>query len=213
MRCSRLFVTLVTAAAASITVVRAQTPSSASPASAASSIVGGWTLNRELSNLGPTEGRGDGREGDDEGRRGGRGGGGRGGGGFGGGVGGRGFGNERAQNAEAAQRMRNALRDEMLAPDQMTIAATETTIIITTTDGRTTRLSADGQKVKDESTGIERKTKWIAGRLVSEISGLGRGKITETYSVDAELKQLRVELAIDGPRKTSQTRVYDLNAQ
>jgi hypothetical protein len=90
---------------------------------------------------------------------------------------------------------------------------TDSTIIITAKDGRTTRLSTDGKKVKDESTGIERKTKWDGNKLVSEVSGLGSGKVTETYSVDAELKQLRVALAIDGPRKSSLTRVYDLDSK
>ena len=103
--------------------------------------------------------------------------------------------------------------DEMRAPDHLTIVQTDSTIIITSQDGRTMRLSADGKKIKDESTGIERKTKWDGNRLVSEVSGLGPGKITETYSVDPELKQLRVALAIDGPRKTSLTRVYDLDSQ
>ena len=93
----------------------------------------------------------------------------------------------------------------------MTIVQTESMIVITARDGRTTRLSPDGKKIKDESTGIERKTKWDGGRLVSEVSGLGRGKITETYSVDGEPKQLRVKLDVDGPRKTTQTRVYDLD--
>ena len=110
------------------------------------------------------------------------------------------------------QRMRDALRQEMQAPDHMTIVATDTTIIITTPDGHTTRLSADGRKIKDESTGIDRKTKWDGGKLVSEINGLGRGKITETYSVD-ETRQLRVKLDVDGPRKTTETRVYDLDAK
>ena len=67
--------------------------------------------------------------------------------------------------------------------------------------------------VKDESTGIDRRTKWDGGKLVSEVNGLGRGKITETYSADADAKQLRVKLEIDGPRKTTQTRVYDLDAR
>ena len=107
--------------------------------------------------------------------------------------------------------MRDALRDEMHPPDHLTIVQSDTMIIITTRDGRTTRLAPDGTKVKDESTGVERRTKWDGGKLVSEVTGLGSGKITETYSVDAELKQLRVALAIDGPRKTSQARVYDLD--
>jgi hypothetical protein len=206
------FVTVVTLAIASVPGAGAQTPPVQGTSTA--SIVGAWTLNKDLSDTGG-RGNGDGQSGDDSGRRGGSGGGRRrGGGGFGGGGfgrGGFGGGSAQPQDREEAQRMRNALRDEMQAPDHITIVQTDTTIIITSKDGRTTRLSADGKKVKDESTGIERKTKWDGAKLVSEVSGLGPGKITETYSVDGELKQLRVALAIDGPRKTSLTRVYDLD--
>jgi len=212
-----LFVTFVTVAAASLSVAWAQTPPVKTSASASSSIVGAWTLNKDLSDTGQGRTNSDGQSGDtgrpnNGGFGGGRRRGGFGGGGFGRGGGGSG-GGQQPQNTEEAQRMRSAMRDEMQAPDHMTIVQTDTTIIITTMDGRTTRLSTDGKKVKDESTGIERKTKWDAGKLVSEVSGLGPGKITETYSFDAELKQLRVALAIDGPRKTSLTRVYDLDSQ
>ena len=212
-----LFVTFVTVAVGSLSLVRAQTPPAQAQASASStqsSIVGAWTLNRDLSDTGQGNGNGQ-NDGDNPGRQGsGYGGGRRRGGGFGGGGfgrGGGGFGGAQPQNTEAAQRMRSAMRDEMTPPDHMTIVQTETTIIITTMDGRTTRLSTDGKKVKDDSTGIERKTKWDGGKLVSEVNGLGSGKITETYSVDAELKQLRVALAVDGPRKMALTRVYDLD--
>jgi len=211
-----LCVTFVTVAVGSLSIVRAQTPPVQAQASTAqSSIVGAWTLNRDLSDTGQGNGNGQ-NDGDNPGRQGGgygggrrRGGGGFGGGGFGRGGGGGGFGGAQPQNSEAAQRMRSAMRDEMTPPDHMTIVQTDTTVIITTMDGRTTRLSTDGKKVKDDSTGIERKTKWDGGKLVSEVNGLGSGKIIETYSVDAELKQLRVALAVDGPRKMTLTRVYD----
>jgi hypothetical protein len=208
------FVTVVTLAIGCGTFVDAQTNGTPSSTSTPSAIVGAWTLNKDLSDVAPgREGR-DGQSGDDAGRRGGGYGGRRrgGGGGFGGGGFGRGGGGgAQPEDREAAQKMRDALRDELTAPDHITIVQSGTTIIITNKDGRTTRLSTDGTKVKDESTGIERKTKWDGSKLVSEVNGLGRGKITETYSVDGELKQLRVALAIDGPRKTSLTRVYDLD--
>ena len=207
MHTSHLFVTSVIAAGL-IVGVGAQTQK------AHDAIIGAWTLNKNASELGVAgEGRDGGEEGgrgDGSGRR--RGGGGGFGGGFGRGGGG-GFGNQTPQNQEAQQRMRDALRQEMQAPDHMTIVASDTTIIITTPDGHTTRLSTDGKKIKDDSTGIERKSKWDAGRLVSEINGLGRGKITETYSIEGDPKQLRVKLEVDGPRKTTQTRVYDLDAR
>lgn len=211
MRKTTFFVTTVIVAA--LAIARADTPK---PNDA---IIGAWTLNKGASDLGAADGnaQGDdnGRRGDGTGTSGGRRRGG-GGGGFGGGFGrggGGGFGGQQQtpEQREAAQRMRDALRAELQAPDHLVIVSSETTIIMTTPDGHTTRLATDGSKVKDESTGIERKTKWDAGKLVSEVSGLGRGKITETYSVDGESKQLRVKLDIDGPRKTTQTRVYELD--
>ena len=68
----------------------------------------------------------------------------------------------------------------------------------------------DGKKIKDESTKIERKTKWDGGKLVSEINGAGPGKITETYEVDPEHHQLIVTVAVDARQKPiTQHRVYD----
>jgi hypothetical protein len=208
MRTQHFVVTVVTVAAASLVTTYADTPKPNE------GIVGAWTLNKDASQLDAQTGE-NGGDGDNTGRRGnnGFGGGGRRRGGFGGGGfgGGSGVNGQQPQDREAAQRMRDALRQEMQAPDHMTVVLSGTTVIITTPDGRTTRLSTDGSKIKDDSTGVERKTKWDAGKLVSEVNGLGRGKITETYSVDTEAKQLRIKLDIDGPRKTSQTRVYDLD--
>jgi len=90
------------------------------------------------------------------------------------------------------------MRDITNPPDLMTISQTDTMIIVTGSDGRTTRLSPDGKKVKDENTNIERKTKWDGSRLVSEISGAGPGKITQTYSVDPEHHQLRITAQLEG---------------
>jgi hypothetical protein len=197
MRSQHFVVTVVTVAAAALVTTHADTPK---PNEA---IIGAWTLNKDASQLTARGDNGDGREGDNSGRNGGYGGRRRGGGGGG-------F-TQTPEQREAAQRMRDAMRQELQAPDHMTIVSSDTTIIITTPDGHTTRLAPDGKKIKDESTGIERKTKWDAGKLVSEINGLGRGKITETYSFDPDAKQLHVKLDIDGPRKTSQTRIYDLD--
>ena len=75
-------------------------------------------------------------------------------------------------------------------------------------------MSADGKKIKDESTSVERRTKWDAGKLVSEVSGLGQGKIVETYTLDTEHKQLRVTLNIESAqRKATVNRVYDADAR
>ena len=214
MRKTLLFMTTVTAAALSLVVHAADTPKPNE------NIIGAWTLNKGASDLGAAGDNNNQGQGDENGRRGQGGGGGRrrggGGGGFGGGFGrggSGGFGGQQQtpEQREAAQRMRDAMRQEMQAPDHMTVVLSGTTVIVTTPDGHTTRMATDNSKVKDDSTGIERKTKWDAGKLVSEVSGLGRGKITETYTVDGEPKQLKVKLDVDGPRKTTQTRVYDLD--
>ena len=184
---------------------RAQTPPSPS-------LEGAWTLNKDLSDK-PPSGREGGQGRDGDGHQGGHRGGGRGGGaGHGGGFGGAGSGGGQGQggNAEDVQRLRNALRDELEAPERLTIVESGSTIILTAGDGRTTRLSADGKKVKDESTKVERRTKWDAGKLVSEVSGLGQGKIVETYALDAEHKQLKVTLNIEGAQqKATVNRTYD----
>ena len=108
-------------------------------------------------------------------------------------------------NPEDAARVRDAIRDITDPPAHLTITQSETMVVLTGPDGRTTRLSTDGQKVKDENTKMERKTKWDGGKLVSEISGLGPGKMTQTFSVDPEHHQLRVTVLMDGGRSGPRT--------
>ena len=180
----------------------------------APTIGGAWTLNKDLSDApAPRDerGAGDGGERGEGGRRG-YGGGGRG--GFGGrGMGRGGAGRGPAPNPEESARMRDAMRDVTEPSDRLTIVQTESMILITGADGRTTRLSPDGKKIKDENTGIERKTKWDGGKLVSEISGLGPGKMTQTFGVDPESHQLRVSVQMEGGRgrqPRTVTHVYDM---
>ena len=177
----------------------------------AASIVGAWTLNKDLSQLAPER-----PQGDDQRGRGGfggrRGGGGRGGGGRGGAGGGFSGGPGAGDSPDAQRRRTEAVRAIMEAPERLTIVRTESLVIITTGDGRTTRLSPDGKKIKDESTGIERKTKWDGDKLVSEITGARPGKITETYAVDQEHVRLNVTVQAEnsrGPNAGAMHRVYD----
>jgi hypothetical protein len=192
---------------------------SRSHAATGSPIMGAWTLNKDLSDQPTTK---DSNSGESDRRQGGGGSGygGRRGGGFGGGMGGRRGGGMSPGGAttspEDAARIREAIRDEMTPPDHLTIVETESMILVTTPDGRTTRLSADGKKVKDDNTKVERKTKWDGGKLVSEINGLGPAKITETYAYDAETHQLRVTIHRDAGRnqkETTQHRVYDVDTK
>jgi hypothetical protein len=181
-----------------------------------------WTLNKDLSDQPPggdSSSQGDtDRRSTDPGSGGGRRrGGGMGRGGYGGGMGrgGYGGGSSPAGNPEDIARMRDAIKDIMSPPAHLTIVQTDSMVILTGPDGRTTRLSFDGKKVKDESTKIERKTKWDGGKLVSEISGAGPGKMTQTLAIDPEHHQLRISVVTEGgrgqPKNTSS--VYDADAK
>lgn len=112
--------------------------------------------------------------------------------------------------------MRDAMRDLTDPPDHLTITLTESMVIITSSDGRTTRLSPDGKKVKDENTNIERKTRWDGARLVSEINGLGPGRITQVFVVDPEMHRLRISAQMEGGRSghaRTISHIYDPDAR
>jgi hypothetical protein len=188
-------------------------PADNTNAAKAKVFTGGWNLNREQSDqpqsntsAGGDVPRGGGRHGGGGGRGGGFGG------GFGGGRGGATGGND----PQAAARLREATRDIMNPPDHLVVVSTDTMLVLTAPDGRTVRLSPDNKKVKDESTNIERKTKWDGVRLVSEITGLGSGKITETYTVDDEHHQLHVVTVVDagrGGQPRTVSHLYDQDAR
>jgi hypothetical protein len=113
-------------------------------------------------------------------------------------------------------RMRDALRDVTNPSDHLVITQTDSMVVLTGADGHTTRLSPDGKKVKDDNTKVERKTKWDGGKLVTEISGLGSGKMTQTLAVDQEHKQLRLSVVMEGGRSgqpRTLTQVYDADKQ
>lgn len=103
------------------------------------------------------------------------------------------------------------MRDLTTAPERLTIVQTDTTIIITTNDGRTTRLAPNGKSIKDANSRIERKTKWDSGKLVSEITGPAGNTATERYWVDAATHQLHVQLLIPnrGTDPLTLNRLYD----
>jgi hypothetical protein len=162
-------------------------------------LVGQWSLNKDLSDVSSSsDQRGDNGSRGESGRgRGGYGGGGGHHGGYGGGAGGYGAGRSSDRDGgrdEDMARRADAIRQIMIGADRLTISATDSMVIVTDSQGRTTRLSLDGKKIKDESTGIERKTKWDGTKLVSEISGAGSGTITQSYQVDPEHHQLTITL-------------------
>jgi hypothetical protein len=181
-----------------------------------SPIVGAWTLDKKLSDVADNRPRGGGAP---RPRGGGGGGGFPGGGGHGrGGFPGAGGGSSSGHGGDPqeATRRQEAWRDLIEAPDHMTIVQTESMIVITARDGRTTRLSPDGKKIKDESTNVERKTRWEDGKLVSEISG-SAGRATEIYSVNPAQHELLVVVRLESSGADETVRVlhrlYTLDAR
>ncbi len=172
-------------------------------------ITGAWTFNTDLSDKPPARPEDSGDR--PSGRRRGMGGGmGR---GMGGGMGrGGGAGGGARMDPDEMARVRDAMHDIMTPAEHLAITQTDAMVLVTSEDGRTTRLSPDGSKIKDDSTKSERKTKWDGGKLVSEITGLGPGKITETYEPDAEHHRLHVTVQTDRGRSRKPmtlNRIYD----
>jgi len=156
-------------------------------------LVGQWTLNKGLSDLPSSSDQRSDAGGGEHGR--GRGyGGGHHGGGYGGGYGAGRSSDRAGGRGEDMARRADAIRQIMSGADRLTISTADTMVIVTDSQGRTTRLSLDGKKIRDDSTGIERKTKWDGAKLVTEISGAGSGTITQTYQVDSEHHQLTITL-------------------
>jgi hypothetical protein len=209
-------IVLILTASLNFAATAQSTPSTPQPVTATPSIVGAWSLNKDLSDAQGTTPQGGDRSGRGGGGYGGggrRGGGGFGGGGRRGGGGGGGFGQGggATTNPDEMRRRRDAMQEILEVPDRMTITQNESTVIITTGDGRTTRLSTDNKKVKDDSTGIERKTRWDKTQLVSEISNAGPNKITQTFAVNPDSHQLTVTLDFGSGnnRRQPSHRIYD----
>ncbi len=162
---------------------------------------GAWTLNRQMGDQ-TRRGGGDVGPGED------RGGGGHSHGGFGMGPGGgRGMGGGMRPMGEGAMpdreemERRRALVRELLEPSpRLTITTDGDLVAFTDADGRVRKYTANGKKEKhqfDNGT-VETKTKWDADHLVVETSLRGGMKVTETYALAADTRQLIVQTKMDG---------------
>ena len=173
---------------------------------------GRWTYNAAQSNSpgdmmqnGDTGGGGEqpgggGRRGG-FGGRGGRGGY-RGGGGGGGGM-----------SDEQRARMRQTMQLALQAPSTLTVAATDSTFLLTADTGAALLLYSDGHKFKQPVEGggdIEIKGRWQGYDFVVERKVSGGGKVTEDYLRSQDGKQLYVIVSVEGLRRSLEfRRVYD----
>jgi hypothetical protein len=103
-------------------------------------------------------------------------------------------------------------------PGRLTITQTSSSITFTDGNGRSQTLTTGNQKQKLPLTNrtVEVMTKWDDGRLVKE-TDLGDGmRLTETYSLVLEPRQLRVMAKLESshlPRPVNVRRVYDAESR
>ncbi len=207
-----------------------EAPASQPEASAASSLAGKWTLNKDESEDarakmsaaraahqgsggggGGGMGGGGGHGGFGGGGHGGFGGGGHGGGGHGGGggYGGGGYGGDGSSGGDASGRGAS-MRSFLDPPESLTIS--QTTEEVAVDDGqRVVHLHPDGKKIKSESGGPETTTKWRDKELVVESKSERGTKMTTAYMVMPDKHQLYITSTVEGRSGTPVTvrRVYD----
>lgn len=179
------------------------------------SLAGAWTLNKDLSDDAS-------KMRDQAGRTGERGGGMGRTGGFGGGPGGMGGGIGRSgsmrggsrPDPEKMKQSQDVVRELTDPSPRLTIIQTERDITFIDADGHSQKLATTGEKEKHQlgSGTVETHTTWDGPRLVKQTSvPEGMTKITETYSLNAEKRQLEVAVKLEGARGRAFTlrRVYD----
>jgi hypothetical protein len=172
-------------------------------------VAGAWRLNRDLSTKAP---QGTPGLGDDAGGRGRGAGGGPPGGGMGGPPGG-GMGGPSSE--EEMKRMRDIFREASESPEQIVIAPGDGVVTITDSNGLVRKFATNYKNEKHQTAAgvVETKTKWEGAALVIETSAGGGLKVTRSYRLTPEGRQLMVEVKIENsnfPQKMPPMRfVYD----
>lgn len=173
-------------------------------------LTGAWTLNKDLSDdagklMEAMQGGGQGGPGGHTPP---------GGSGGGHGPGMHGGGNRGGMTPEQMRAMRAGMSDVLEAPARLTIVQGDGSVSLTDNHGRSQRLTVDNKREKRpvDNRMVEVRTKWDNGGLVNETWLADGMKLTETYSLASERRQLHVSVKLDGshlPRPMNFRRVYD----
>ena len=107
------------------------------------------------------------------------------------------------------------LRRDLLTPAAGLIIVQDGALVIFTTDeGRTQKFKADG-KDEEHLTGdgvIKSKTRWVGEQLTIEAKIQDGPKVTRTYTLSSDRRQLTITTKIEGggaPRDELAHHVYD----
>ena len=198
---------MLVAFAAVVGATSGSAQSSRTDRDAPANLTGAWTLNKELSDdaaklMEAMQGGDHGGSGGQRPPVGGHGPGMHGGGGTGGSRGGM-----------TPEQMRAIRSDVLEAPSKLTIVQADGSVTFTDNDGRSRRLTTNNKKEKRpvDNRMVEVRTKWDDGRLVNEMWLRDGMKLTETYSLASERRQLHVMVKLEGsnlPRPVNFRRVY-----
>ena len=195
-------------------------------ASPRAGFVGRWKLNHDLSEdpvqkMRAARPEGSGGEGGSYpggGGGGGRGGSGRswgGGGGHGGHGGGPGGGSGGRPSGSGGSSGPESSRGRLMPPSEVTVTQLEPEIVFVEPEGHIRTLHPDGHKYPNEADGNEVKTHWDGARLLIETTNSRGGKLTETWSLSPDKKQLTVVRNMESQSRpaVSVRTVYDSGAQ
>ena len=107
-----------------------------------------------------------------------------------------------AMNPDDMARMRDAMRDLINPSNHLTIVETDSMVVMTSADGRTTRLSPDGKKNQGRQH-RNRAQDEMGRRKARDRDQRSRsdGKATQTIAADPESHQLRIVLQMEGGRQ------------
>jgi len=115
---------------------------------------------------------------------------------------------------EQRARMRQTVQLALNAPATLTIAATDSTMLLTADTGAALLVYSDGRKFKQSVEGggdVEIKGRWQGYDFVVERKVSGGGKVTEDYLRSQDGKQLYVIVSVEGLRRSLEfRRVYDV---
>ncbi len=187
----------------------ASKPSATQPTESQISLNGTWRLNRDESDDPREKLRSAIQDREQNGNPGGMGRhGGMGGGGMGGGIGmgipgiggGMGGGQRRGSGSDEEHAR---LRDVVRAPDQVSIVQKGPEIDLTDTENHVRSLFTDGRKLekpKEDSTKTQVKAHWDHGTLVTEEKGPNGAKISHSYEITNEGKQLADTLTLESKK-------------
>ena len=114
---------------------------------------------------------------------------------------------------EQRARMHQTMQLALQAPATLTIAGTDSTMLLTADTGAALLVYSDGRKFKQHVEGggdLEIKGRWQGYDFVLERKVSGGGKVTEDYLKSQDGKQLYVIVSVDGLRRQLEfRRVYD----